>query len=378
MYPSAGWPTSKQGSHGRRTELPAQLTVYYQDDWPTSSNSPWGSVAQTPQIPYWGRMTRRPFVLAVGLLISVIAVIWVIGEAELTKTLEALTGITPVPVLLAAAVAACAMTMRSIRWAYLADAAPRDLPQYWTSVILGLLGNVVFPLRSGEAIRIALLAKLTSQPYMHTTVSSAVDRLNDVLALAVMVLVVGGLGASKVLSLATVGGAAALLFFGTAVILLVLRFGSSTTVAIERSLIRWRLPWRGLILTGMHRINTHMRYACAPRRSVVVVVINVAIIGLDCVFYSLMFAAMGWSLPWNAALTVWVIVAIGISLPSAPAYIGVYQAACIIVLAQYDIDATPALAFALTSQAVDIAVMAVQGVVAALLMIRASTDKQAV
>jgi|GEM_PF-6077375 len=86
-----------------------------------------------------------------------------------------------------------------------------------------------------------------------------------------------------------------------------------------------------------------------------------------------MFLAMGWSLPWDAALVVWVVVAIGISLPTAPAYIGVYQAACIIALAQFGVDATPALAFALASQAVDVAVMGALGAIAAPVFIRAAS-----
>jgi|GEM_PF-6426499 len=211
-------------------------------------------------------MKRGSLALAASLLVSLVAVIWVLGEADVTQVIDALGTVAPVPALTAAAMAACAMTLRSLRWAYLAAARRRELPVYWTAVIFGLLGNTALPLRAGEAIRIAVLAKLTMQRFVHATASSAVDRANDVVAVAVIILLVGGVHASTVVSPEAVGGAAAILLAGIAVVLLVIRFGDSTYAAVERSLVRLRLPWHGVVLSGLRQIVVHIRHAGSPQR----------------------------------------------------------------------------------------------------------------
>ena len=44
------------------------------------------------------------------------------------------------------------------------------------------------------------------------------------------------------------------------------------------------------------------------------------------------------ALPYNAAVFVLVVIAIGVAVPSAPAYIGIYQIACQVALEAYGID----------------------------------------
>ncbi|RIK31062.1 MAG: hypothetical protein DCC55_36795 [Chloroflexi bacterium] len=72
----------------------------------------------------------------------------------------------------------------------------------------------------------------------------------------------------------------------------------------------------------------------------------------------LVILAFGWTLPFWAAVTVGVFVAAGTSLPSAPGYVGVYQAACMLALGIYGIDGASAVAYAAVLQLLNLVVIA--------------------
>jgi len=93
-------------------------------------------------------------------------------------------------------------------------------------------------------------------------------------------------------------------------------------------------------------------------------VLNLCAMGLDCAGYWLVLRGFGWSLPVSAAVTVDVFLGAGASVPSAPGYLGIYQAACVLALRLYGIGETQALAYSIVVQVFTILIITVQSLAA--------------
>jgi hypothetical protein len=61
--------------------------------------------------------------------------------------------------------------------------------------------------------------------------------------------------------------------------------------------------------------------------------------------------AFGWHLPLLAPIVIWVFIAVGSALPSAPAGIGIHQLACVMALQIYGVSPSDAFALSLVLQA---------------------------
>jgi hypothetical protein len=75
-----------------------------------------------------------------------------------------------------------------------------------------------------------------------------------------------------------------------------------------------------------------------------------------------LFRSMGMQLGWLAAITVLVLTCVGISLPSAPGFIGNFHYACVIALSLFGVIKETALAFAIVNHFLTLAVIVIMGV----------------
>jgi uncharacterized protein (TIRG00374 family) len=78
---------------------------------------------------------------------------------------------------------------------------------------------------------------------------------------------------------------------------------------------------------------------------------SVLVWGLAALGVYFCFPAMGMDLPPLAALLVIVVISIGVMIPSAPAFVGTMQYACIVALAFYGVSRADALAYAVVYHA---------------------------
>jgi len=78
--------------------------------------------------------------------------------------------------------------------------------------------------------------------------------------------------------------------------------------------------------------------------------VSVAIWCLDYLVVASVLIALNLALPFEAPLLLWVFLAAGSALPSAPGYVGVYQVAAIFALSIYGVEPSRAVATALVLQ----------------------------
>jgi len=312
----------------------------------------------------WRSYLRRSWV--VGVLVSAVIIGVLATRLDWAEFALAIRGVRWGWVMLAGAAFVASISLRALRWHRISEGSYRALPGYWKATVIGYVGNSFYPGRAGEILRVAVLHFSLRVPPGDAMVTAFADRLADLALLSVVALVVFGAASAgpageELLGLLAVLALIPILFF--AVFML---FGSrlnSFVAACARALPgAWsdRIPrWYGQAWVTAKRLSTPRTLAAA--------------VGLTAVAYLadytalwLVFAAFGWSLPFDAAIVTGVFIAFGSLLPAAPGYVGVYQLACVLALRIYDIEESSAVAYSVVAQVATLLVVALLGVFAAM------------
>ena len=216
------------------------------------------------------------------------------------------------------------------------------------------MANNVLPARAGEIARAYALTKQTAVPFATSIASLAVDRLFDMLVLLLLAVVaffdpsfpsdarIGGqtLGRLAQGSVALFGlllaALYALAFFPAQIISLFELFTRRVSPSVEQ---------RGKsILT---RFSAGLSVLRSPRRFSAVFAWAAAHWLLNAFAFWLGFKAVGIELPISAALFLQTLIAIGVALPSAPGFFGVFEKIATVGLALYGIGADRATSWAI-------------------------------
>ncbi len=305
-----------------------------------------------------GRRTRVGAVVAAVLLAGLL--VFALSRLGLNRIGHALVTARPEWVAVAVALMALSLLLRSASWHATLRAALPKLPIRWAPVVratmIGVMASALFPGRIGEPTRIVVLTRrlegstrrllpivagtvfsqtlinllalailagvtFTSVPFLHGHLSGIATALAVPLLVAALVL-----GGPRLLSLARGSGHAKIA-------------DAADATARVLSLAR-----RGLVVFA------------SPRHGVAAVACQL----------------MAWALQWLACYAVVlaldlqsqaslvtaaaILLAVNVSavLPATPSNVGVFQAACLVVLAAYGVSAGPGLAYGIILQAVEV------------------------
>lgn len=312
-----------------------------------------------PEAPPAGGPRHRRLAIAVGVLISGIALWFALRGLRLGDVLGHIRAVRVGPLLLSVALATLTFPIRALRWRSLlrdTEGGVLALGPSWHAVAIGFMGNNLLPLRAGELLRGWAVTRLAPVRMSSALASIAVERAFDALA------VLGGLGlgllVSGLASDASLGGLpVATLARRVGLLVAVAFLGAGIVVAWPdpfRRLLHHLVPLAGLryrllgILDGIREGLDALR---SPRRLVEVAAWSVLLWTVNAASFSALFPAFGLRADFGAALVVQGAVVIGVAVPSSPGYVGVFEAAILIALALYGVPQDQGLAFALTYHA---------------------------
>ena len=262
---------------------------------------------------------------------------------------------------LSALLAPVQLWVRAHRWRYLFP--PRsDPPRLTPAIMIGYMANNVLPLRAGEVVRVYVVARrwtpaaagaARAHPFWTTLATLVVERVFDslvvVLILAVLVLVIpvpAFLGVAALVVLA-------IDLTGIAVLIALVAAPARCAGLIERLTARWpRLRQRALrifetFVTGLDGIR-------APAHLVPLLAWTVLVWLTPAFAAWTMFLALGLHLPFTAAWAVLAFVGLGVSIPSAPGYVGVFHAAAALALGLFGVSQSASVGYALLFHAAQI------------------------
>jgi glycosyltransferase 2 family protein len=255
-------------------------------------------------------------------------------------------------VILAVALAPLGLWARAMRWWYLFPPGSEP-PGLVAANMIGYMANNVLPLRAGEFVRVYVAARRLTRPGgsfganawlagATLVVERVIDSLTLVLILAVLVFFIPvppALQYAAGLVLAVDAVAAAVL-----VSLAVAPARSRRFVAgVSRRWPRLEAPAArvvDIVLRGLDGVRT--RAHLGPLAAWTVLVWTLPALGAW-----VLFRAVHLELPVLAGWTVLTFVGFGISIPSAPGYVGVWHAASVLALSMFGVSQATALGYAL-------------------------------
>jgi phosphatidylinositol alpha-mannosyltransferase len=316
------------------------------------------------------RTGRRRLAILLTAIVLAGLVVFALSQLNLPRVGHALITATPGWVALAFVLMALSLVMRSISWnAVLRAALPgTEIPgaPVVRATMIGVMGSAVFPGRIGEPTRVLVLSRRLDGP---------TRRLLPILA--------GTVFSQTLINLLALVILAAVTF--TSVPLL---HGHLTGIeaAIGVPLLVCLLVVIGPRLLALGRRSSSPRVVKAA--NTIASALSLARQGLI-VFTSARFGAvaiafqlLAWALQWLACYMVVlalglhtgivsaaaILLAVNVSaiLPATPSNVGVFQAACLVVLAAYGVGSGPGLAYGIILQAVEVLTALALGVPALL------------
>jgi phosphatidylinositol alpha-mannosyltransferase len=309
--------------------------------------------------------------LVAGILVAAL-VAFALSRLGLHRIGHALITAKPGWVAVALVLMGSSLFLRSISWQQTLRAALPETAIPWASVIratmIGVMASAVLPGRVGEPTRVLVLTR---------RLDGRTRRLLPIVA--------GTVVSQTLMNLLALGALAVVTF--TAVPLLHGRTaGLAAALAVPLAVCVLVIAGPRLLTLGAHSHSERIRaVAAASARA-----LDLARQGL-LVFARPRHAAaavsaqlLAWTLQWLAcyavvlalglqshaslatAAAILLVVNLSAVLPATPSNVGVFQAACLVVLAAYGVGAGPALAYGIILQAVEVVTALVLGIPALL------------
>jgi len=294
---------------------------------------------------------------ALGVTLSAVALWWTLRDVHFASVMLHVRRADPLLLALSTVAATGIFPLRARRWRPILHSVTPDLPfgPLWRSTAIGMMVSNVVPARAGELARAYALARETRQvPFTAAFASVAVDRVFDASVVLLLMFgamldprfsrgaVVAGQPASRIIAGGAIFAGAAL-----AVLYLMARFPNAVGGAFETVARRIspRLQRRGgeLLRTFASGLGVLRRPALFGE----VVWWTLVHWLLNALAFWLGFRAVGIDAPLTAALFLQGLIAIGVALPSAPGFFGIFELFAKAGLTIYGVDDDLAVAWAI-------------------------------
>ncbi|GAB4502298.1 MAG: hypothetical protein Fur0035_18460 [Anaerolineales bacterium] len=302
-------------------------------------------IKSTPPRFAWG-IGRWQFWL--GLVFSLLFLWLALREVnfpQLAQTLRAVNGW-----LLAAALLNSLLSIlaRGLRWQRLL--AARKTPAFgrtFSALAVGLMANTFFPARLGDFARAYILGETESDSKAYLLGSIALEKLADLLFLLFSLLIL--------LSQLTFPGwlaapaqASAVGIFLLLPLFLLLLWQKNVFLRLMESLSRWLFPrWQAAFLRQTRLLLDSLDVIRQPRALLNFLLWSLLVWAVSVFTNSLVFWAMGLSLPWWSAIFILAVLQAGIVVPSSPGRVGVFQYLLVLALSVLAVEKNAALGYSL-------------------------------
>jgi len=245
---------------------------------------------------------------------------------------------------------------RAWRWHYLLQpikAIPTRV--MFPIVAIGYMGNNIYPARAGEVLRAVVLKRRQGVPISASLATIIVERVYDGVVMLAFVFVnlpelarltadSGFVGDIQTLALWGTGA-----FVGALGIFLWAAMFPANAEAILKTLVQRLLPGRfhERTLSLAQRFLGGLQALRSPREAVMVFITSVVIWLLETGKYWFVMHAFPFEVSFFALMLMNGIVNLATTIPSAPGYVGTFDAPGIAVLAAYGVDRAVAAAYTL-------------------------------
>lgn len=280
-----------------------------------------------------------------GVLISIVALFLVFQLTTFQDLARAFSQVRPLNLAIAVIISVASMLVRGAAWKVLLNNRP-TLFQSFFMINEGYLLNNLFPLRAGEIGRAVFMGKAINVSPFHVLSSIIIERAFDLIVAAAMLLstlpLVLKVEWARPAGTATLG----LMLLLILALYLMARFSDKVHALALKIGGRWKLfnriviPQLDSLLDGLSALTNWRQFMLS------VFLIGLTWVGWLSVYY-VMILPIAPNAPLWWALFADSILALGVAVPSAPAGLGVYEAAMVLALTVLGIAQPVALAYAI-------------------------------
>ncbi len=312
------------------------------------------------------RALRRAGLVASSLAGAALAAV-ALQRVGVTRVVASLLASKPGLIAAGLALMCAAMFARALSWHSILAAAPtwrrakrRDAMQ---GTFIGVLMSATLPARLGEPSRALIVARRLGRAretlplVLGTIVSQA---LLNLLALAIL----GGVTLSSVSVLDGHDRALLLIALAPLAALLALALAPVLLEPAARSRSRRMQALLGALRRSLLRLRDGLRVFAQPRRAALATVAQLGAWALQWLACWLLLMALGLDSHAGVGAAAGVLFAVNVTavVPATPANVGVFQAACVAVLAgAYHVSTPDAIAYGIVLQAVELATALIMG-----------------
>ncbi|HET6446726.1 MAG TPA: lysylphosphatidylglycerol synthase transmembrane domain-containing protein [candidate division Zixibacteria bacterium] len=247
-----------------------------------------------------------------------------------------------------------AVWARTWRWHYMLRPLKEiSLRRLFPVVVIGYMGNNVYPFRAGEVLRSYVLRRRESVTMSASLATVVVERVFDGLVMLIFVFAALPLAPLESGNIRTVVILASVSFFGALIFFLALAAFPKSANRFAEIVVNAFLPKRvrrpvldmtALFLEGLESLRSF--------RSVLMIFFTSLVIWLlETVKYWFVMQAFPFEVGFFALMLMNGVVNLATTLPSAPGYIGTFDAPGIAVLTLYGVQAAVATAYTLVLHA---------------------------
>lgn len=243
---------------------------------------------------------------------------------------------------------------RTWRWHYLLrPIKPISLTSMWPVVVIGYMGNNVYPFRAGEVIRAYILKKKEGVSISASIATILVERIFDGLVMLLFVFIALPIVPGLPAWLKQTVILASLAFFGALVAFLVIAARPETS----RKLCQWGIGRFAPSSMQPHLLGLADRFlqglsSLANLRDILMVFFTSVVVWLlETVKYWFVMHAFQFTVSFFVLMLMNGVVNLATTLPSAPGYIGTFDGPGIEILKVFSVNPTVAAAYTLVLHA---------------------------
>ena len=300
--------------------------------------------------------------LVIGIIVSAVFIYFSIGGIDFAKVLLNLKDIRYSLLLPTVLIFLFVILLRSLRWEVILSPIEKvNQKKLFPITCIGFMGIALMPLRIGEFVRQYLVSTKSNIPLSSAIATILVERVFDMLVLiAIMAVVImngnyppwiikSGYIIFIILNLVII--CLYLFYFKTEQMLRLL------TPVLKVFPKKFKEALEGLIKTFAEGFTI----LASPKKLIFTVLFSVCIWFFSGFAIYSLFYLSGLSLSLVSAFAVLVITMLGVSLPSAPGFLGNFQFACIFALSTFNVSRSEAFAFSMVYYLIAIGINVLAG-----------------
>jgi len=247
-----------------------------------------------------------------------------------------------------------AVWARTWRWHYMLRPLKNiRLGRLFPVVVIGYMGNNVYPFRAGEVLRSYVLRKRESVAMSASLATVVVERVFDGLVMLMFVFAALPFAPLPSNNIRTIVIGASVLFFGALLFFLSLAAMPKRAMRFAQIIINAFVPerLRTPVTEMVERFLQGLESLRSFRMVLMIFATSIVIWLLETVKYWFVMQAFDFEVTFFALMLMNGVVNLATTLPSAPGYVGTFDAPGIAILTMYGVEDATAIAYTLVLHA---------------------------